>query len=145
MKKILMAVLIAVVLGLILSLLTGMGSSGFKDPKVVKIITTKDVNAMAGASPTVLYTVPTGKNFIITGAVFRDPTASLLNGNSYTVGPKSTINLASLTSTGAYYYYSAFTSSVFAYTTEGNTISFTVVTGSAANAHINIDLLGIEF
>jgi hypothetical protein len=101
------------------------------------------------AATTTIFTSPVGKKTRVLFVVFRQPTASLAGGTSYSLtGFVQTFSLATLTAATGY----AVIAPIFQITTtapvqytelaSGAVFQFTVTTGSTLAANVTIDVFG---
>jgi len=118
--------------------------------KVIALLGTATVDLQTGDTKSTVYTVPTGKEAIITHVVIHSPTASLAAGTDYDIGSGASCdtwlqssNLSTMTATTDYM---VITSSAVKYTIEVAAATFGIlqITGATADAQATMEVYGFE-
>jgi hypothetical protein len=98
---------------------------------------------MKTAASTTLYTVPAGKNLVISRVVIRNNSASLAGGTSYSfTNFRQTVDLSGMTTTTGFRVLFATDNTTYVISAAGTAIQITVTTGSSAAGTATIDLFG---
>lgn len=117
----------------------------------IGLLASATVNLQNADPKSTVYTVPTGKKAIVTEVVIRNPTASLADGTSFSIGDgasadtwKTSVSLTTLTATTDCIVIAPPTAK-FTVFDAGDAFGILPVTGATANADATMMVFGIEF
>lgn len=116
----------------------------------ITLLASGTVDLENGDGKTTVYTVPLGKEAIITHVIIKKPTASLAGGTDFDIGDganadtwKTTINLSSLTA--ATDCIVIFPTAKFTIFDAGDEFGIKTATGATADAQATMEVFGYEF
>ena len=117
----------------------------------IGLLASGTVNLQNADPKSTVYTVPTGKKAIVTQVVIRNPTASLADGTSFSIGDgasadtwKTAVNLTTLTASTDCIVIAPPTAK-FTVFDAADAFGIIPATGATANADATMMVFGVEF
>jgi len=118
--------------------------------KAIALLGSATVDLQTGDTKSTAYTVPVGKEALITMVIIHSPTASLASGTDYDIGSgaacdtwKQSNNLSSMTATTDYMVITH-PGTKFTIETAGLTFGILQITGATLDAQATMEVYGVE-